>query len=607
MFFPSRFTPYVSERQVTMTRKIIISLTAIILLFLAVAPIQAQGQSPLAATVDRTALSTGEILNLTVTVTTDLATMPQPLMPSLAGFNMLGSSTSSQISIINGAITSQVVYNYQLQPTQTGDLVIEPISLTMNGQNYATPPITIQVSQGSAASAPQPVPSTHQTAPTSTEFNGQELFIEAEVSNPNPYLGEQVIYTFRLYRIADVFDMFDQPYFEPPAFTGFWSEGQPAQNQYQVQAGGAIYNVTELTTLLFPSKVGPLTIEPALISVPGGFFRSDQRLQTEPVSLEVKPLPANAPASFNGAVGQFSLSSTVDATATKVNEPITWQINLNGYGNLKAAPEPVWPELPDWRSYDSQASINTDNQNGQMGGYAVYERLMVPLKEGQFTLPALEYSYFDPTTGQYQTLTTEPIPVTVAPGDGVVSPSPASPPPAETSPAETVVQTAADIRHLKPVPTELSFGEQPVTQSTLYWLAWGVPLVGLVGHLAWKRREQYWQNNRGLARSSQAYKKARKTLARASQSKQDIYSVASQLLTDYLADKLDQPVAGLTQPALAELLDEYSVPTNLIVRVEDCLTTCELGRYAPGADQPAHAENLLQELEALIRDLEKAL
>jgi hypothetical protein len=147
-----------------MNRKLLVPLTAILLLFLAVAPIHAQGQNPLAATVDRTALSTGEILNLTVTITTDLATMPQPLMPSLAGFNVLGSSSSSQISIINGSITSQVVYNYQLQPTQTGDLVIEPISLTVNGQNYTTPPITIQVSQGSAAPAPQGPSRLPQTA-----------------------------------------------------------------------------------------------------------------------------------------------------------------------------------------------------------------------------------------------------------------------------------------------------------------------------------------------------------------------------------------------------------------------------------------------------------
>ena len=290
-----------------------------------------------------------------------------------------------------------------------------------------------------------------------------------------------------------------------------------------------------------------------------------------------------------------------------MNEPITWRVTLNGSGNLKAAPAPVWPDIPDWRSYDSQANINTTNQNGQMGGNVVFERLLVPLKEGQYTLPVLAYSYFDPTTGQYQTLTTEPIPVTVAPGEGGVSQRPASSPASATTSTESPTQPATDIRHLKPVPAELRFDQQPVTRSPLYWLAWGVPLVGLVGHLALKRREQYWQNNRSLARSSRAGKKARKALAQARQSRQDSYSAASQVLTDYLADKLDQPVAGLTQPALAELLTEHNLSTNLIVQVEDCLATCELGRYAPGADQPAHAENLLAEVDGLIRDLEKAL
>ena len=123
-----------------MKQKIIIPFTVLVLLILTVTPGYAQGQNPITATVDRTALSTGESLNLTVTITSDLGSMPQPLLPSLAGFNILGSSTSSQISIINGAITSQVVYTYQLQPTQTGDLVIDPISLTVNGQTYTTPP-----------------------------------------------------------------------------------------------------------------------------------------------------------------------------------------------------------------------------------------------------------------------------------------------------------------------------------------------------------------------------------------------------------------------------------------------------------------------------------
>jgi len=585
-----------------MTRKIITSIIAIILLFVVVAPVNAQGQSPITATVDRVTLSADETLTLTVTVNTDLNNPPQPMLPSLTGFNILGTSTSSQINIINGTLSSMLVYNYRLQPTQAGDLVIDPVSLSVNGQTYTTPPITIQVTQGTGA--PPTAPPAQPAIPADTEFRGQDLFAEAEVSNPNPYLGEQVTYTFRLYRVADAFDFFDQPYFEPPTFTGFWSEGDPAQNQYRGQAGGRIYNVTELSTTLFPTKVGQITIEPAQITIPGGFFNSSKRLQTQPITLEVKPLPPNALAGFNGAVGQFTLNSSVDTDQSKVNEPITWQVTLSGYGNLKGLPEPNWPEMAGWRSFESQASVNTQSQNGQPGGYVLYERLLVPQQEGQYTIPALEYSYFDPVTAEYRTLTTEPIPVDIAPGDGRVSQNIA---PITKGTQEIVEQVSTDIRHLKPVPAQLSFGAQAVTASSLYWLAWGVPLVGLVGHFVWKRRARYWQNNGHLVRSSQAHKKAKQALARAQKGNHNNYNAASQILSTYLAAKLNQPVAGLTHQALADLLAEQAVPTNLIEQIQDCLATGELGRYAPGADDPAHAENLLIEVDGLISDLEKVL
>jgi hypothetical protein len=598
----SRFTYHVLKRQVTMTRKITISIIAIILLFVAVMPGYAQGQNPITATVDRVTLSTDETLTLSVTVNTNLNNPPQPVIPSLAGFNVLGTSTSSQISIINGALSSMLVYNYRLQPTQPGDLVIDPVSLTVNGQTYTTPPITIQVTQGTGATAA--APSAQPATPADTEFRGQDVFAEAVVSNPNPYLGEQVTYTVRLYRVADAFDMFDQPYFEPPAFTGFWSEGDPAQNQYRGQAGGRIYNVTELSTTLFPTKVGQLTIEPAQITIPGGFFHAGKRLQTQPVTLDVKPLPPYAPAGFNGAVGQFTIDTSVDTNQSKVNEPVTWQVTLTGYGNLKGLPEPNWPEMADWRSFQSQATVNTQSQNGQPVGSVLYERLLVPQQPGRYTIPALEYSTFDPAAGEYRTLTTEPIPVDIAPGDGLVTQNIA---PAINDDQRIVEQVGTDIRHLKPVPAELRFGTQAVTNSPLYWLAWGVPLVGLVGHIVWKRRARYWQNNGHLVRSSQARKKARQALARARKGDQNSYGAAGQILSDYLADKLDQPVAGLTHQALAELLTARGVPADLTERIQDCLATGELGQYAPSADYPAHAENLLNEVNRVIRDLEKVL
>jgi hypothetical protein len=167
-------------------------------------------------------------------------------------------------------------------------------------------------------------------------------------------------------------------------------------------------------------------------------------------------------------------------------------------------------------------------------------------------------------------------------------------------------QNANDIRHLKAVPAELTTASNPITDSPFYWMAWFIPLVGLVGFTGWQRREQYWQNNANLARSSKAHKKAKLALKEAKKQQGDTYQLAYQILVDYLADKLNQPVAGLTQRALNELLTQKGLDTGLIERIQICLTDAELGRFSPNAAHPDHAGNLLREVDILINDLEQA-
>ncbi|HSR30317.1 MAG TPA: BatD family protein [Anaerolineae bacterium] len=569
--------------------------------------VQAQAQSPIHAEVDRTALSTDEVLVLTVTVSsTTVFNTPAPKLPDLQGFQVVGTSSSSQISIVNANITSQLIWVYHLQPYETGDLVIGPVSVTLDGQTHSSEPITVHVTQGTGAAVPAPAaPSDKQPVEPAAELNGQDLFVEAVVDNPMPYVGQQVTYTLRFYQAVN---LWDQPGYEPPAFTGFWSERQPGQQEYQAQAGGRIYRVAEVHTILFPSVVGPVTIDPARLTIPGGFFSSGRTLQTKPVELNVQPLPVDAPTGFGGAVGQFTVTASLDTAQGTVNEPLTWQVTLSGQGNVNAAPDPVWPEIPGWRSFESEASVNTEVRSGQMIGTRVYERLLVPNAEGEYAIPPLEYVYFDPIAGQYQTTGTEPLPVSIAPG---VPGTAATQPQARSNLAggqkEAVEQIATDIRHLKPVPSSLGSGDGPVTASSLYWAAWAFPLLGAAGYFAWQRRQRYWENNLSLARSSRARKKARKALDLARKQKQDAHRAAGQILIAYLADKLDQPVAGLTHQALIDLLTGHGVGPDLCERVEVLLVTSELGRFAPGVDEPGHAQSLLQEVDVLIGALEKVL
>jgi hypothetical protein len=562
----------------------------------------AQAQSPIRAEVDRTELSTDETLTLTVTLdTSSILNAPALLLPDLQGFHVVGSSTSTQISIINGEIQTQAVYVYRLQPYQTGDLTVEPISVTLGGQAYSTQPMTVHVTQGvgQAPAAPADPPAPGDVALPAAGLTGQDFYAEAEVDNAAPYVGQQVVYTFRFYQAGA---LWDQPQYEAPTFTGFWSEGQTEQYEYRVQAAGRIYDVIEVRTILFPSVVGPVTIDPAHLTIPGGLFSRGQSLQSRPVELDVQPLPPGAPAGFNGAVGQYSLSCSLDSSQGSVGEPLTLRVTLSGQGNLTAAPDPAWPEMPGWRDFESQATVQTEVVDGRIVGSRTYERLLVPTVEGESTIPALEYVYFDPEAGQYHSLRTEPVPVSIAPGAAGV---PANPP--AGGQGEAVEQVMSDIRHLKPVPPQLGLDDQPVTGSAVYWAAWAVPVVGALGYFAWQRRQRHWENNASLVRSSQARKKAKKALAQARKQGGNAYDAAGQILTTYLSDKLDRPLAGLTHQALAACLAERGVDSDLAERVEVVLVSSELGRFAPGAEDPGYAGSLLQEVGILIDALDKVL
>ncbi len=523
----------------------------LVLLFLSFVGVSAaQGQETIVAQVDRTTLSTDEMLTLTVTINAASMNSPTPSLPNLQGFNIMGTSTSSQMSMINGAVSSRLSHLYRLQPYEAGDLVIEPIHVTMNGQTFSTEPIVVHVVQGTGApgtgapAAAQPVQPQSQSSPPAAELRGQDMFIEAVVDNPRPYVGEQVVYTFRFYRAVN---LSGQPQYAAPSFQGFWSEHETEQSDYRVQASGRVYQVAEIRTILFPSVVGPVTIEPAGLTTPGSLFRRGSTLQTQPIALDVQPLPPTAPEGFNGAVGQFTLTGTVDATESKVNEPLTWQVTLSGRGNLNATPDPIWPEMPGWRDFETESTVHTQVRDGEAVGSRVYERLLVPSVEGESTIPALAYIYFDPVAGAYQTISTEPVSVSIAAGEAQPATTVGSSLPVGGA-KEDVAQAATDIRHLKPVPSGLASAEQPVTRSGLYWAAWAFPVFGVLGYWVWQRRQRYWENNLGLARSSQARRKAKKALALARKQKGDAYSAAGQILTTYLADKLDRPVAGPDAP-----------------------------------------------------------
>lgn len=598
-------------------RKLILFASMFVLLLGALA-LPARAQSPVTAVVDRDRLSTDEALLLNVAVDAAVGQPAAPVLPAMPDFEIVGSVSGTQVSLVNGDMQVSHTFQYSLRPLRHGTLTIDPISVQVAGQTYVTDPITVEVTQGTGQAQPAPaIPgmpnfpslpglpslpgmlgSPGRSAPSGGQIDapdalsGQDFFVEAVVDKTTPYQGEQVVYTFRFYQAVE---LFEQPDYEPPTFAGFWSETQSDQMEYATSAGGRDYLVTELKTVLFPTVVGDLTIDPARLTILGGFFSAGARLETQPLTLAVRPLPPGAPAGFSGAVGRFDIAADVNSVETAVNDTVTLGVTISGQGNLDALPEPTWTEGAEWRAFDSQSTVATRFVNGVLSGERRYERVLVPTAAGDLTLPPITYSFFDPQPGAYVTATTDPIVVQVAGADV------AALVPAAGGVSAASIPGAAQIRPLKPAATEPS-GSAPLTQSWGYWLLWGVPLLLLAGSAGVRQVRGRRAATAVTRRRQDAARIAKKALRQAKEQPQ----AAGAILHNYLGDRLGRPVAGLSHGSLTTLLAAAGADEMQTARVRSLLARSEAARYAPEGSGTAQ-DDFLEEASSLIDELDQVL
>jgi hypothetical protein len=569
----------------------------------------AQAAASLTATVDRNNLTIDETFMLTLTLFTPDASMPQLTLPALDGFRVIGNSQSVQTSLINGAISTTVMYTYQLQPDRTGDLTIPGLSLDWNGQTLTTDVISISVSQGNGASnsnaasnaapaAQPPIVAAQPDSPANRK-GSHDLFIETATDKQSLYVGEALKFSMRLYNSAM---SFGQPDFEPPQFVGFWHPQKPDIRQYYANGSdGTLYDVTELSSWLFPTTPGQATIDPATVTTSGGYFTQGAQVQSDPISIEVKPLPAGAPADFTGAVGQFEIIATPDRLSTRLGEPVTLQVELSGSGNWGTLGDPKWPGDPNWRVYDQETRSKSDIINGQMTGSRRYQQLWTPLAEGKIAIPAIQYIYFDPAAKQYKTITTQAQIIDITSGDPGL---PAS------LPQNTALDQASDMNRpaaslqIKSAPAVLTSSARPLTQQTGFLLLFLVPAGLVMGDLSMAYRKHYLATHAAYLRRSQAYKRARRQLQRIPPRSKNVQLEVARIMLAYLTDQIQQPLAGLSHSALAQVLQANHISPDLAQRVIETLFTGEASEYTPR--QPASHEQVVRSAMLLLEDLEKS-
>ncbi len=543
---------------------------------------------------DRDTIGMDETALLTVQISGPSQNLPQPNMPTLARFEMYSQGRSSNISIVNGQVSSSVTYRYMLIPSKSGTFPITGIDLVYNNHRYKGNSVELTVLDKGTATPPE----LEQKA-TDQEGSSRDYFLEAVVDKSKPYVNEQVTLTLKFY-IAVQF--YGSPELIEPTTTGFWNELLGNKAPYRQKIGNRIYRVIERKYALFPTQTGDLTIGQAAIrvTVPGQngqqrdpfgmfneFFNNGKEvtIRSKPVAISARPLPnAGRPSDFTGSIGNFDISATVDKRQVEVNQPVTVTIKIAGTGNIKSAAEPPIPDLDDFRVYLASSNESTSKNQDRVGGTKTYEQVFIPKRPGNLQIPALSYNYFDPSRNKYQTVTTRPISINVIKPEGYVGPVDGS----YGGPSVVVGSAAKDIRYIKSDLGRTSAVGRIVLLSPLYLVVNGIPILLLAGTIAVRKRREKLATNVGYARSLQAGKKARKRLARARSLAKveqggEFYAELHLALTAYIADKLNISQYGLTTDRIKELLAERSADEALAGDLVGVLQQCDFARFAPSS------------------------
>ena len=582
-------------------RSVLAGIALAVALIAAVMPaVHAQQQDiDVTAEVDKTELAVGEEFTLWIKI--DGALNPrQPAIPNYDGIRRLGPPSIQWVR--DGTGTTVFAYVYRFEATKVGKVTIEPISVTVSGQTLSTEQVEVEVFQGLVV----PTPGPGQGQPSSDDESSEDgiMFVTASIDDDKPYLGQQVTYAFKFYRrsvLFPSFGRFGQPRYAPPGFSGFWNGQETDQDEYTETIGSNRYQVVELQTVLFPTVVGTLVIEPAGLTVPIDFFESPNFLETDPIVIEVQPLPPTAPAGFTGAVGSFDISAEVDNTNGKLNEPVQLTVRVEGEGNVETLPDPAWPDFEDWRVFESPSESSSSVVDGQLVGTRTYESVLVPEKAGVLTVPEIGYTFYDPSVEEYVEAVTEPIVMSIAEADGM---SPLLPSPGGGTAVE---RAGSDVRHIKPVPSTLQQSGGRFIGAAAYWAVWTIPLLALVGAVAWRRRQTASERGLAAACKRNALPEARNALARAGQSGADPRVAVADILSEYLSARLDMPVTGLTHEAVDRWLQGLGVPLELALQVEGILGAAEMAKYAPEVGDALAAEEHFERAARLLNEIEEAI
>ena len=533
--------------------------------------------------------------------------------PSIKGFDVLmGPSRSQQssIQIINGKRTSNssTAFTYILLAGSPGTYTIPAASVEVNGEKVFSNAISIKVlpqdqTSGNSGNNGGGSASSSRSQAAGSRISANDLFITATASKTTVHEQEAILLTYKVYTVVNL----RQLYGKMPDLKGFHTQEVelPQQKTFTLEHyKGRNYNTTVWSQyVLFPQQTGKLEIpsitfdgvvaQQTISDDPfdaffngGGYVEVKKKITTPKVVINVQPLPAK-PAGFSGAVGEFKLASSINATDVKTNDAVTIKLTLSGTGNMKliGTPEVKFPQ--DFEIYDPKVTDDYKLTNSGLTGTKTFEYLAIPRHAGNFMIPAIEFTYFDLKSNSYKTLKTEAYNLKVAKGQGnadqVIS---------DFTNKESVKMLGKDIRFIKLGDSSLRPKGDFFFGTVGYYLCYLIPLLLFVVFAVIYRQKALENANVAKVKTKKANKVATRRMKLAGKllaenKKNEFYDEVLKALWGYISDKLSIPVSQLSKDNIEAELTNYGVQEALIAEFIGVLNECEYARYAPGTENEA--------------------
>ena len=529
-------------------------------------------------------------------------------MGDIADFDILSGpnqSSSSSTSIINGVRTSSKTLTFTciLRPKREGTFTIPAATITADGKQMTSKELTVKVlppdQQGSQQSGSQQGRGA-TTSSSTGQISNDDLFIRATVSKKKVYEQEAILLTYKIYTTVNLTNVSGKM----PDLKGFHTqevEMPKGNREFELEH----YNGRNYRTIvwsqyvLFPQQSGQLEIpsiafegtvaqrvqsyDPFEAFFNGGssYVNVQKTIRTPKLTIDVSPLPSGKPASYYGGVGSFNISSSISTTELKENEAVTLKLVISGTGNMKLIKTPEVKFPADFEVYDPKVDNKFTLKTSGLSGNKVIEYLAIPRHGGNYTIPPVEFSYFDVKSGSYKTLTTPEYTLNVAKGSGSSSSAPVG-----YVSKEELRLLGQDIRYINLGEAKYHAKGEYLYGTTGYWLWYIIPFGVFILIIVVYRKQAVENANIANVKTKKASKVATRRLKVAKQKMREndkaiFYDEVLKALWGYLSDKLSMPVSELSKDNISAKLANRQVSEELIGECVALVGECEFARYAP--------------------------